>query len=142
MSKNNSPEDPVDHFLESVSDIMEKIVKSQTKAIQGSISKEIHERLALVEKQVELLKKVSEETVASVGLSPSEVNKMIENPDSLPERERKIIQRAQKLEKEVEEKQVELHQEMVKKLKGEKKEKSVRKKKFDRLGANKNWKPL
>lgn len=142
MSKNKSPDDPVDNFLESVSNIMEKIVKSQTEALQGTISKEIEERLAVVEKQVELLKKISEETVAAVGISPLEVQKMIETPDLLPERERKIIKRSQQLKKEVEGKQVELQETILKKLKGDKKDKATRKNKFDRLGGKKNWKPM
>lgn len=142
MNPEENPSDPVDSFLEGISEIMEKMVKNQANAIQGTISKEIRERLAVVEQQVAFLKRVSEETARAAGITPEEIKASIANPDKLGEREKEFIKKSEKLKKEITKKQEALRTSVKEKEKEVKKKSTTRKKKFDRTGARKNWKPL
>lgn len=105
----------------------------------------VEKELKNIEAISRLITEPSEKIVKEMGKTPA---KEYEISDQLPESRKRILKRMDDIRKEAEKKYAQTSMELARRKKEEKeigkkgKETQTRKKKFNRLGTRKNWKPL
>jgi len=136
---------PFEQLLDQITDLLALTEENKRKVSSGKLDPAIQDKLDQVEKDVELFHKITQNAIKKSGINQEVLDQNIGNPpDNLPSKERKILERAQKLKKELEseERKWAIKKSIVKRQ--EKKAKTIgkkRKKKFKRLGGE-GWMPL
>ncbi|MGA8164025.1 MAG: hypothetical protein WB791_03250 [Waddliaceae bacterium] len=130
-------------ILDQITDLLALTEENKGKAFPGKLDDKIKSELEVIEQEVELFQKLTDEAIKRSGIKQDEQLK--ESPASdLTNRDRRILKRAEKLKKEiVSEKRYWSRQSHLAKMQ-EKKAKTTgkkRKKKFKRLGGQ-GWMPL
>lgn len=137
-----NPNESLQHFFNQVADIL-SIVQAKKDVPSKELPKNIYERLAFLEKQVEAFKKNNEEILSTTGVSDERLKELTK---TLPPKERRIIDYAERLKEEIDVIRNENATKGSIAKKGKKttsKDKTKdRRKKFDQLGGRQDWKPL
>jgi hypothetical protein len=137
-----NPNEALQHFFNQVADIL-SMVQSKKDMPTKELPKDLNERVAFLEKQVEAFKKNSEEILSKTGVTKERLHALTE---ALPSKERRIIDYAEHLKGELDVIRSENAAKGSIAKKGKKssgKDKiKERRKKFDQLGGRQDWKPL
>ena len=134
---------PFEHILGQIADMVAFVQKNKDKAMKGDLPEDFDLQLNILEQAIQIYRSTLDETLKEAGGKP--------DPDALPTKDKRFLRRAQKLKEEalalknelVPKKHV---QKLKKKMYGKKGDKKsagrARKKKFKRLGGDKDWLPL
>lgn len=141
-----SSSQPIDQLLELIEELMQKAKVGQLKP--GKITPDIMARLEYIESAMEWISTLNAKTLASLGFTPQKLEEVLKGMEQLRPRDQRILRKTQLLKQDAEQMKrdlmvksgAETHRE--KTLGKEGKKIITRKKKFDRLGRKKDWKPL
>jgi len=140
---------PLDKAISQVLEILDFITENKDLKSDKPIPKHIESELDRLEMGVEMLREINDMTLKSSGISSDELKDLLQSPpDKLSPRDRRVVERAMNLKKVLKDMQKEVkirarvEKEVQRKYGGTKDPKKARQKKFKKLGAKKNWKPI
>ncbi len=136
-------------LLDQIFGLLQTYNEKKSQMNKEEIPPELLDKLPLIQKAIENLNAMNEVLMAKSGVTQEELREIIAKPpDTLPLYEKRLLEKANLLKKEVETVKNELDNQMMciqlreeKFGKGDKKQGDVRKKKFNKLGGKKNWLP-
>jgi len=133
---------PLEILLEEVTKLMTQLREYENSPL-AEIPEDIEKRLEELENLAELMSKLNTDTFARLGLDEEQLKTLRISLVELPMKERRLLERVQKLQQEAEaERRNSTIGKMVEKQKKKVQDPSERKKKFDRFGGKKDWRPL
>ena len=149
MKKKNQ----IEVLLEQVAELLDQIHQhGSDKPESDELPQLTEEKVWLIEQYVDFFRRVTDKAIADVGMSDAEIKQTLRKPPhkSFSPRERRTLDRAQKLKQEVQamrrelaaQKRAEKEPETEEKKKTDTSKKVARRKKFKRLGGKDDWMPL
>ncbi len=137
--------DPFDALLDQIADLISLTQKKKGEPLVGEVDEDTKQQLDLLEQQLEIFRKITDEAIKSSGINEEALEKAIQTPPSdFAKKQQRVLERTRKIKAEL----VNLEQEYD--LRGKfqkihiKKNKTAgakRKKKFKRLGGQ-GWTPI
>lgn len=138
---------PFNKFLDEVR-VMLAIAQSGKKISSTDLPKELLLKLDNLEAMVTKLNAVGEDAVKRMGVSDTEIQEILSSLEQLPLFDRRQLEKLKTVKQEVDaikattSKQAAAAKQKEKSLGKEGKAVQARKKRFDRMGRRKDWKPL
>ncbi|MBA3957527.1 MAG: hypothetical protein H0X51_03915 [Parachlamydiaceae bacterium] len=142
-----SSRDPLDRFLDELTDLMRLLQVNQSKNID-KIPDEVEEKLTELEGVAARMRKVNEETFKGLGLTEEQLEKALHFPENLTAEEKRTIERSLEISREVTKTKAELTvavtiaEQRKKNAEGSPENIKARKKRFRPMGGKKHWKPM
>jgi len=143
-------QNPIEQFLNKLTEFLRLANIERKKQPTGKMDPAVEERLAQLEHSVQVFKQLTEETLKQAGVQEEQIQRVLaeEARKALPAKDRMLLEKSAKLEKEVKAISQELSKEVVIAKQKQKyvgktgKTGQSRKKRFRPMGGNKDWKPL
>lgn len=89
---------PFDKVFDQIADLLAKTKVDKSKPLEGKFDKGVEKQLDEIEKNIEFLRKVTEEALEKSGIDSETLKGSIENPpDSFSRKEKRILERSKKL---------------------------------------------
>lgn len=138
--------DPLEDFLAQINELLDLVNESKTSPEPPA--KEIEEKLKVLEGVAQLFSQTNEEALKKMGITEEQIQSAVQDLDMIPEQDKRMLERVDKVKKDVESVQ---HKLAISETIGKQKKKNIkqagqggtaRKKKFRRMGGDTKWKPL